>query len=479
MYFLEVDEVSHPGQYELDGVWTSYAVDETETILVAGDNPVTVQYRETVWGPVVTELLNATFGREYARHMIPFVDPSKSAARGFHDMYQATDVADLFARTEDWHYPSANLVMADSAGNIGYTVVGDIPVRDPALVLGGPIATNGSVTDFAWIDILPHGLRPHVLYPASGRVFSANHMPIGSWYPIPVRFGSGSHGESIRSRRLREMIEAQPSFTLTEVFAMHDDTVNAARRDYVRIADLVEAAPNTQFVDAEAVQALTHLRGWLQAGATMDNSHYATLLASKLVLQFRGMTELKCPVNTINISSIVDAFGGGDSGLVGWQQTKLSQLTGAGNPGLTNQEVQFLEDLFADAWRNVTVCLGLSNSNDWQAHYDANVLSFNRTTWTSLGSGPSLEPGVSFPVTLQAIDKQTILSASAQAFTQFVELADEDSGRTLLPPGTGEGPGPELTNQLSLWETGGSKSAPLSPLGVRNLGVASFLVLSY
>lgn len=478
LFFLTVDEVAHPGEYELDGVWVPYLVDEVETIEIKNERPITVTYRETVWGPVITDLLNNNFGREYARKMLPFTDPTRDASIGFVEMYRADDVDELFAASEGWSFPSANLVMADSDGDIGYTIVGDIPVRHPDLVLGGMLATNGSITTYDWLELLPHGLRPHVLRPAAGRVFSANHMPVGSWYPIPVRFGSGSHGDSIRSRRLRELIEASPSFDIADVFAMHDDTVNPARRDVVELGIWLRDNQWGQFADADALAALAHLEPWLNAGATMDNAHYATLLASRIVLQFRAVTNLGCNPN-LNLASLVDEFGGGDSGLIGFQMAKLAQIQGPNPTPLTTEEARYIEAILADAYRMVTVCMNLPNSNTWQNWYQNNALHLDVETWTTLGGAPSLEPGVTVPVDLVAVDKQTILSASAQSYTQLMDLSAVDRGQSVLPPGTGEGPGPELTNQLDLWENGEFKTAPLTPLGIRNNGIAGFVILSY
>lgn len=479
LFVLETDEVLFPGQYSLDGVWLPYDVDEVEVIEIKNGSSINVRYRQTYWGSVVTDLIpNTPAGKEYARHMVPFTDPTQTTLAGFTEMIRASDVDSLFAASEGWHYPSTNLIMADSNGNIGYTVVGDIPVRHPALELAGSLATTGSVTDYEWLEILPHALRPHVLRPAAGRLLSANHMPVGSWYPIPMRFGTASHGDSIRSRRLRERLEASVTFDVAEVFAIHHDTVNPARRDLVELGLWLRAMQPALFTDPRANAALTHLEAWWLQGATMDNSHYATLLADSIRVQFRKTIDPNCGAS-ISIPTLIEEFGAGDNGLIGFLQVTLSEIHATPPRMLNSDEAAYVEAILARAYKDVTECMQLPDSNQWQAWYADNVLKMDLPTWTTLGGAPSLTPGVTLQVSLQAVDGNTLLSASAQAFTQLIDLSLPDGGQSVLPPGASENAKPGMTSQQVLWETGLFKSAPLTNRGIRDAGVSSVVKLQY
>lgn len=66
--------------------------------------------------------------------------------------------------------------------------------------------------------------------PQAGLLFSANHRPVGAFYPLPLGISTGSPGDTMRSRRLRERLGAIERFTPEEVLAVHYDTGNPARR---------------------------------------------------------------------------------------------------------------------------------------------------------------------------------------------------------------------------------------------------------
>jgi hypothetical protein len=102
-------------------------------------------------------------------------------------------------------------------------------------VTGGG-AKPGHTTEQDWQEILPYELLPGVLNPAAGYLYSGNHRPIESWYPIPLGAMTGTGGDTIRSWRLRERLASREQYTPEEVRAIHFDAVNPARRDLVRLA---------------------------------------------------------------------------------------------------------------------------------------------------------------------------------------------------------------------------------------------------
>ena len=71
----------------------------------------------------------------------------------------------------------------------------------------------GHTQEQDWQEILPYDLLPGVMNPAAGFLYSGNHRPIESWYPIPLGAMTGAGGDTIRSWRLRERLEAKERFT--------------------------------------------------------------------------------------------------------------------------------------------------------------------------------------------------------------------------------------------------------------------------
>ena len=186
------------------------------------------------------------------------------------------------------------------------------------LTFAGLIPQDGSSSATDWIEHLPHGLQPHLLDPASGFVFSANHMPIGSWYPIPVRFGNGGAGHTHRSRRLEELLGQLPATVdLFEVAAPRTDTVNPARRDLVELAVWVRDNQPSHPLSAGALSAVTQLEPWWQGGAAMDSADPAVALAWLLDLKFRA---------SVAGQALVDAHGGGENGLNRFLESSLADV---------------------------------------------------------------------------------------------------------------------------------------------------------
>ena len=84
----------------------------------------------------------------------------------------------------------------------------DSPAADPD-VGDGFAAHDGWDSKHDWQQNIPQELTPHVINPASGYLFSGNHRPIQSFYQIPLGIRTGSMGDTLRSLRLRQLIEGK------------------------------------------------------------------------------------------------------------------------------------------------------------------------------------------------------------------------------------------------------------------------------
>ena len=472
LFYITTDDANHPGQYEYDGEFIDYDVDESEDLLLKDPNGCsptvleTIQYRETVWGPVVTATTNgADTGQEYTAHMVPLFQSGLDCSRGMLDMARATDVQSMYAATEGWIYPSANMVFAGSAGAIGYTVVGTYPVRNPALPLARRMAGNGSVSASQWIDLLPMNVRPHVFNPEVGYLFSGNHIPIGNWYPIPTPWGA--HGDTLRSKRLREKFSSQLfPMAVNEVFRYHADTVNSARRNFATVGIWLRDNQSSYQLSDDAVSALTHLELWLADGATMDNNHYGTAFADNLDLMFRGS----------NAGQPAIEFGDGEAGLVLFFDAMLAKISATPSEDLTVPQADYINQVLEDAYTGTMAAAGTPDL--WQVWYDTNKLMVSIETWKSLEKAPSLNPGNFVTAVLPTVDNATILSSPTQTFTQMVDLGLIDGGLTTMPPGNSEN-GDNFDSQHVLWGTGAVKQAPITIQGLNGAGITSSIVIQY
>jgi penicillin amidase len=469
LFRLVVDPSGHPGQYQLDGVWLPWDVEQDETILVAGEAPLVTNYRACVFGPVVTELVaDAHPGEEYAAKMVPLHDPAQDSFAGFVRMLRADDVDELALALAEVTWPSLNSIFAGADGRVGYWANGAAPVRSLSSPLGGRIAQDGSSLAFDWLDIVPHELMPWVIAPADGFVLSANHMPVGAWYPIPVAIGTGSTGDTSRSRRLRERLAAEPVFEPAEVLAIHHDTVQPARRDLVELGVFLRDVQGWPLAN-DALRALAHLDDWWAAGARMTAEHPAVAVAWFLDLHFRAD---EWPM-------LVAEFGGGDAGLQHFLKTQVAEIHALPPVPLEAAAAAYVEASLARAWRAVSLAAGPPSS--WAAWFEANVLTAQLPQWTSLEGFPSLAPLVTFPVgPLTCTDGGTLLSQLGQCYSQDVEVGLADAALSLLPLGISEHDGaPYQLDQQPLWESESLHGSPSSLLATLALGRWTVELLAY
>ncbi|KAA3607744.1 MAG: penicillin acylase family protein [Planctomycetota bacterium] len=476
LFRLTVDPQGHPGEYAYDDgngsqwlPWTS----TTERIHILGENDELLEYRETVWGPMVTALVqDLRPEEEYAFKGVPLHDAGRDSFLGYWDMYHAQSLEAFDAALDGLDYPTLNMVFAEATGSgrVAYRAQGAAPLRSTLSPLGGIIAQDGSHVQFDWLDMIPHLVKPWVMDPADGYVLSGNHMPIGSWYPLigVTAFGTGSAGDTSRSRRLRERLQAQSSFSAQEVFDIHFDVVQPARRDLVKLLRHLARVQNYP-ISSSSDAALRHLGPWEQAGARMDNSHYATYLAHRMNLQFRANTA--GPV-------LVAQYGGADNGLQFFLKTKIADIEANPPVDLTVEEADFVDMVVGDAYD--ALIAQHPDPLTWQSDFENEQLNKEIVKWTSLEGFPSLTPGDRVAVgPLDCVDGGTILAQMTQSWSQKVIVGPIDGAETVAPLGQSEHLGPHHLDQQVLWESLAFKPSPVTRAGVAALPGLSIQMLQY
>jgi hypothetical protein len=151
---------------------------------------------------------------------------------------------------------------------------------------------------------------------------------------------TGSGGDTVRSRRLRERLQARERFTPEDVLEIHFDAVNSARRDIVRIALHMRNVLGVGFVE-EAQQALGYLEQWQRSGASSALDSKGAELAVEINTLFR-------PTST----GLALIYGGGESGLCYFLKTAVDRIERGAKAGFSQLEQQYIEQSLAGAWRS-------------------------------------------------------------------------------------------------------------------------------
>ncbi|MEX0899623.1 MAG: penicillin acylase family protein [Gammaproteobacteria bacterium] len=184
---LETDEL---GRYRAPDGWHAFDV-VSSPIAVAGGVERAFEFRTTIWGPVLGELPD---GRPYAVRWVAH-DP-RAYAPGFMDLAGARSVDEAIAAANRSGIPHQNFVVADADGNIGWTIMGQIPE-------------------------LPADEYPRVVNPDHGRVWTANSRVVGG--DRLAKVGDGSYAYGHRAAQIRERLFALDKATPADMLAIQLD----------------------------------------------------------------------------------------------------------------------------------------------------------------------------------------------------------------------------------------------------------------
>ena len=213
-------------QYEVDGAWRDLG-GRTETIKVAGGNPVTLTVRSTDNGPLLSDVSDDMGGIAAKPPLDPSGNPASAGGAApeagvtyavalrwtaldpgrtmdaLFDLDAANNWADFRAAASKFEVPSQNMIYADVDGNIGYQSPGRIPVRTKG---DGRWPAPGWDSAYDWTGYIPFAQLPSELNPAQGFIATANQAVINPATYRPFLTDDWSYG--YRSQRIVDMLTA-------------------------------------------------------------------------------------------------------------------------------------------------------------------------------------------------------------------------------------------------------------------------------
>lgn len=196
-----------------------------ETIQVRGSDPVTIDCWKTAHGPVVHG--DPRGGMAIALKYTALEHP-KAAFNGVRAMARAADIHQLFAAQETWVDPVNNLVAADAAGNIGYLVRGELPIR--ASKAGRRIPVPGWNGEHEWLGTVPSGRLPRSVNPPEGFIATANQRVIAGDEP----YISAYFAPPGRADRLVELLGTGETLAPEAIASWQGDTTSKPARTWAR-----------------------------------------------------------------------------------------------------------------------------------------------------------------------------------------------------------------------------------------------------
>ncbi|GAB3793320.1 penicillin acylase family protein [Dyella agri] len=192
-----------PSLYKVPEGWAKLQMHE-EIIRVKGAAPHSLQVEDTRWGPV---LAKDTDGTPLALAWI--AQQPRAYNLGLMQLEHIASAAAALEQAPTFGMPPQNILVADRAGHIGWTIAGNgIPLRnsqDPLL------PADWSQPGSGWAGWVAPSQYPRVLDPADGRLWTANNRTVGG--AALALLGGGGHDLGARAQQIRDDLFAHTGFT--------------------------------------------------------------------------------------------------------------------------------------------------------------------------------------------------------------------------------------------------------------------------
>jgi len=258
--YIEKINPDNPDQYDFEGQWVDMEL-ITETINVAGKNPVEITAQITRHGPIITDVFGLEEFDQESGIDLPenyaialrwtALEPS-CAFCAFWGLDKAQNWEDFRAAAAELVVPAQNLIYADIEGNIGYQTPGNIPIRNAGH--DGMLPVPGWTGEYEWQRYIPFDQLPFAFNPPEGYIVTANNAVVGPEYPYTI---SRVWAYGYRAERIVNMIEdLSDPISIADMQQIHGDNKDLLAEVLVPI---LLAIP---LDDAKLTAASSLLRDW-------------------------------------------------------------------------------------------------------------------------------------------------------------------------------------------------------------------------
>jgi penicillin amidase len=188
-------------------------VHASERLEVKGAEPVTLDVRETEWGPVVGRDAR---GRWRAVRWVAHSPPGMNLR--LFGLERARSLGEAFRVVRGAGIPGQNCVVADRDGHIGWTVAASLPRRS-GFDGTRPISwSDGSRRWEGWVEPDEY---PAVIDPPAGRIVTANNRLADG--AALAAIGHGTYDQGARARQIRNALGAMARATAQDFLRLQLD----------------------------------------------------------------------------------------------------------------------------------------------------------------------------------------------------------------------------------------------------------------
>jgi penicillin amidase len=261
---LELDP-EDPNRYKTPDGYEAFQ-EATETIRVRGGSPVDITVRSTRWGPL------APGDPDFA--LVWVAQQPEGLNLGWLDLLEARNLDEALNHANRIGGPQQNFVAADSAGDIGWTILGRIPRR---VGLTGRWPVSWADGKCRWDGFYPPEQTPRIVRPAKGRIWTANNRVVGE--PALSMIGESGFDGGARAKQIRDDLQELKQPTEAELFAIAlDDRALFLARWRDLLLKVLEK------IDGPDTEGLAWMR---REVANSSDRAAADRIGYRLVLEFR------------------------------------------------------------------------------------------------------------------------------------------------------------------------------------------------
>jgi penicillin amidase len=185
----------------------------SEVIKVRGQPDQTLEVVDTIWGPILGK---DPSGRPLAVHWV--ANTPEGVNFGLGRIESAKNIDEAMELANEAGAAEQNFVVADKAGNIGWTILGRIPRR-----IGADGQTPVSWADGTnrWDGYLQPDEYPRIKNPESGRIWTANARVVGG--EMLKKVGVGRYDLGARAKQIRDDLIEVDSATEADMLKIQLD----------------------------------------------------------------------------------------------------------------------------------------------------------------------------------------------------------------------------------------------------------------
>jgi penicillin amidase len=250
---LFVERISEDGEtYEFEGEQRPLQVFDEEIRVKGRAQPERLRVRWTHHGPIVNDFLGAAgeqpLALRWSAHDFPSVTKAQLAT------FHVTSGEELVRAVEPHATPVSNMVWADRHGNIGYKLLGRLPLRRA----GCPdLPKPGWSGEYEWDGWVPYDELPELVNPDCGFIVTANNQIAADDYPHHI---TSDYLDGYRARRIEELLQARPEHDVASFERIQCDTYSIPGAEVAQ--RLARLRPRVDEAEQGVIQVIERLSSW-------------------------------------------------------------------------------------------------------------------------------------------------------------------------------------------------------------------------